>query len=277
MGKQLNMGERTLTGIYIYPVKSLGGIALESTALTAKGPQWDRRWMLVDENYRFLSQRELPQMTLLEVRLSDGQLQVADRRGGRSVLEIALEPPEGSSVTVTIWNDQCEAVPVSALADRWFSEALGRKCQLVYMPDESFRPVDPDYSVGAESVSFADGFPYLIIGEASLTDLNERLPAPIEMLRFRPNLVFSGGEPFEEDHWQAFTVGNAHFRAAKPCARCQIPTIDLQTGVGGKEPTRTLAGFRRQGNKIMFGMNACWSLADPQNGAVIRLGDQIVV
>lgn len=232
--------------------------------------------MLIDERGRFLSQRELPQMALLEVRLGEGHLEVEDRRGGRSVLDIGTEPPSGSSIAVTIWGDQCEAVPVSVSADRWFSEVLGQNCRLVYMPDESFRPVDPEYSIGAESVSFADGFPYLIIGEASLGDLNQRLSEPIEMLRFRPNLVFSGGEPFEEDQWQNFTIGSAHFRAAKPCARCQIPTIDLQTGQPGKEPLRTLAGFRRQNRKIMFGMNACWSLDDKDNPKLVQLGEQVV-
>jgi hypothetical protein len=271
------MSEKKLSQIFIYPIKSLGGIAVDSTVLTAKGPKWDRRWMLVDESGRFLSQRELGEMTLLHPHLEKDHLRVADSRGRRADLEIPLAPSVGPAVTVTIWNDNCTAVPVSADADRWFSEALQHPCQLVYMPDTTFRPVDPAYAQGEESVSFADGYPYLIIGEASLADLNRRLEEPVEMLRFRPNLVFSGGKAFEEDHWQNFTIGRARFRGAKPCARCQIPTIDLHTGLSSKEPTRTLATFRRDGNKVLFGMNVCWSLEHAAADSQVRVGDAIQI
>lgn len=270
------MQQRTLSRIFTYPIKSLGGIALETTELTAKGPEWDRRWMLIDPTGRFLSQRELGQMTLLQPRLQPDHLLVEDRRGGRQPLEIDLKPAvDVAAIKVTIWNDQCRALPVSADADRWFSEALEASCRLVYMPDDTFRPVDPNFAVGEEWVSFADGYPYLIIGEASLDDLNSRLEQPIEMGRFRPNLVFSGGRPFEEDNWQMFTIGTARFRGTKPCARCQIPTIDLQTGLSAKEPTRTLAGYRRRNNNIYFGQNVCWDLNNGPDGKHIRIGDAV--
>ncbi|MCB0632215.1 MAG: MOSC N-terminal beta barrel domain-containing protein [Saprospiraceae bacterium] len=271
------MTEKYLSQIFIYPIKSLAGISLESTELTARGPKWDRRWMLVDENGRFLSQRELGQMALLQVQLADDHLRVEDRRGGRPDLKIPLASTAGSEIPVTIWNDRCTAVTVSVDADRWFSEALGHSCRLVYMPEDSFRPVDPAYAAGPEFVSFADGYPYLILGEATLKHLNERLETPIEMLRFRPNLVFSGGHAFEEDEWQHFKVGQVRFRGTKPCARCQIPTIDPQTGIGAKEPTRTLATFRRKGNNIYFGMNACWSLDNSAAGRWVHLGDKILL
>lgn len=177
---------------------------------------------------------------------------------------------------VRVWQDDCEAVLVSAEADHWFSKALGTPCHLVYMPETSQRPVDPKYAKAEETVSFADGYPYLMIGQASLDDLNDRLSEPIDMIRFRPNLVFSGGTPFMEDEWENFSIGAARFRGTKPCARCQIPTIDLTTGKTSKEPTKTLATFRKQDNKILFGLNACWELDNGEGGRSIKIGDPIL-
>lgn len=273
------MSTLTLTQIYLYPIKSLRGIAVSSTNLTAKGPQWDRRWMLVDQAGRFISQRESGTMALLQPYLEEDQLRISDLRGGRKDLLLPLEGvTQKPRKKVTIWNDACEAVAVSEAADQWFSDALAIDCQLVYMPDDSHRPIDPRYAKGEEeAVSFADGYPYLIIGEASMTALNARLPEPIDVIRFRPNLVFSGGDAFSEDHWGAFSIGSAQFRGTKPCARCQIPTIDLQTGKTSKEPTRTLATFRKQDHKILFGLNACWEIDVPENGTRIQVGDSLII
>lgn len=270
------MSELILSQIFIYPIKSLRGISLQQTQLTGKGPKWDRRWMLVDADGRFLSQRERGRMALLQPYLEADHLRISDLRGGRSDLTIPFEIEEkGMRTSVLIWQDQCEAISVSKAADQWFSEALDLDCHLVYMPDDSSRPVDPKYARGKETVSFADGYPYLIIGEASMVDLNARLERPIEMIRFRPNLVFSGGTPFMEDHWKYFSIGQSRFRGTKPCARCQVPTIDLTTGESSPEPTRTLAGFRRKKNNILFGLNACWEGDREQSGRKIKVGDQL--
>lgn len=268
------MSDLQLSQLYIYPVKSLRGIALSSVELTGKGPKWDRRWMLVDPGGNFLSQRELGQMVLLQPQLETDYIRIQDLRGGREDLTVNLEPGEQAErLVVRIWNDTCPAVAVSEEADRWFSEALATDCRLVFMPDDSLRPLDPQYAKPGEFVSFADGYPYLVIGEASMTALNDRLETPIDIIRFRPNFVFSGGSPFEEDEWSAFTLGSARFRGTKPCVRCQIPTIDLTTGQASKEPTRTLATFRRQGNKILFGLNACWEPGHSSEKSEIRVGD----
>ena len=270
------MTDLRLSQIYIYPVKSLRGIAVNETELTDRGPQWDRRWMLVDPEGTFLSQRELSEMALLQPQLDGDQLRIADLRGGREDLKFPLEVPAGASgITVSIWQDHCEALLVGEAADAWFSEALGTPCRLVFMPDTSRRPVDPKYAKGEEVVSFADGYPYLILGEQSMLDLNNRLPEPIEIIRFRPNLVFSGGAPFAEDNWRQLLIGAAQFRGTKPCARCQIPTIDLHTGQSSKEPTRTLATFRRDGNKVLSGLNACWEPEMSGGHTVIKIGDPV--
>ncbi len=274
--QQKNMSDLILSQIYIYPIKSLRGIEVSNIQLTDKGPKWDRRWMLVDPDGMFFSQRELGNMALLQPKIEADQMRISDLRGEGEDLLFPLQLPAGAAKKkVTVWRDECEAFLVSAEADAWFSKALDTPCHLVYMPETSRRPVDPKYAVGPETVSFADGYPYLIIGQAALDDLNERLAEPIDMIRFRPNLVFSGGIPFMEDEWKHFSIGSARFRGTKPCARCQIPTIDLKTGKIAKEPTKTLATFRRQGNKILFGLNACW---EPDNGKAERLlkvGDPI--
>ncbi|PHN07538.1 MOSC domain-containing protein [Flavilitoribacter nigricans] len=270
------MADLQLSQIYIYPVKSLRGLSLSETKLTNRGPEWDRRWMLVTPDGQFLSQRELGVMARLQPTINGHQIRVTDLRGGREDLQFPVQPPAKSHrQKVTVWQDECEALRVSPEADRWFSEALGTPCHLVYMPDDSYRPLDPRYAKGDETVSFADGYPYLILGEASMQDLNNRLSEPIDVLRFRPNLVFSGGTPFVEDNWKNFSIGSALFRGTKPCARCQIPTIDLHTGQASREPTRTLATFRRQDRKILFGLNACWELDQPEHESMIRIGDPI--
>lgn len=272
----INMSNLKLTQIHTYPIKSLRGIALESTRLTVRGPELDRRWLLIDPNGRFLTQRKCRAMALLQPVLQNGQLKIRDLRGGRSDLNLALQPDiHRERMRVTIWQDECEAVAVSDAADDWFSRALGIDCRLVYMPDDAHRPLDPNYGKTGEIVSFADGYPYLIIGEASLEALNDRLEQPVEMLRFRPNLVFSGGRAFEEDEWSNFTVNTAQFRVTKRCARCQIPTIDLTTAETSAEPTRTLAKFRRQDHQIVFGVNACWEPKGEEDDVVIKVGDPL--
>jgi uncharacterized protein len=173
---------------------------------------------------------------------------------------------------VQVWGDVCAGYRSSAAADEWLSETLGQVVHLVYMPDSVQRAADPRYAPAGQYVSYADGFPFLILGEATLADLNARLESPLPMDRFRPNLVFSGGQPYEEDAWADFKVGSLSFRGVKPCGRCAITTIDQDKGLRGVEPIRTLATYRMRENSIKFGQNAIFL----GSGGQIKLGDAVV-
>lgn len=244
-----------LRDIYIYPVKSLAGIRLAESVVEEKGFQHDRRWMLVHADGSFVSQRDCPQLALLGVEIVGGGLKVFDRKNPDISVFVPFGLALGPEKDVAIWNDEVTAVVVDAKISDWFSEFLGFVVDLVVMPKEFRRPVDTRYAVNAESVSFADGMPYLIIGQASLDELNSRLAHPIPMNRFRPNLVFSGGVPFLEDKLRKIRIGTVEFQIVKPCARCVMTTVDQDTAEMGKEPLKTLASFRTVNNKVMFGQN----------------------
>jgi len=256
----------TVSELYIYPVKSLGGISVPAATLTDRGFEFDRRWMLVDaENNRFLSQREVPEMALLQVELGEEALLIRHRhRTDQPPLRIPFEMPASSTTdpngvintcTVTVWDDTCTGQWVSADADAWFTTILNTPCRLVYMPDDSRRLVEQPYAQNSEITSFSDGYPLLVIGQASLDDLNSRLDAPLPMNRFRPNIVFTGGAPYQEDSMEHFRIAGVDFFGVKPCARCVITTTDQFTAVKGKEPLRTLSRYRQRNNKIYFGQN----------------------
>jgi uncharacterized protein YcbX len=247
-----------LSGIFvfelnIYPLKSARGISLSEGLVTDRGFALDRRWMLVDCNNRFLSQRQLPRLALVEVDVKDDSLFI--QAPDMPVLTVPLHCGQGIIEKVKIWNDICDARVISDKADEWFSRFLNLKCRLVYMPDESLRPVNPEYSENDFSVSFADGYPFLLISRASLDDLNQRLPEPLPINRFRPNIVVEGCEPYAEDQWKQIQIGEVAFRVVKPCSRCKITTVDQQTGVSGKEPLKTLATYRMKDGKVYFGQN----------------------
>jgi uncharacterized protein YcbX len=266
-----------LSEIYIYPIKSLGGIRLDVANITTRGLENDRRFMLVDENGRFLSQREHPQLAVFQTEIEAESLKITHKKNG-STLQISLQYSLNLKVTqslnVQIWDDETSAIEVSPEASSWFTQAIGIPARLVYMPEESQRKTDAQYSLtGEEITSFSDGYPILIIGQSSLHDLNNRLEYPVNINRFRPNFVYTDGEPFEEDAWHEFTVGNVRFFGVKPCARCIMTTIDQETGEKkGKEPLLTLNKYRKVGNKILFGQNVLIS----QLGTV-SVGDDVTV
>jgi uncharacterized protein len=249
------VAELTLTHIYIYPIKSLGGISLQFAKVEERGLQYDRRWMLVDKNGMFLTQREHPQMALFQVNIEGDKLVVAHKVKTISKLQIPISNLENNSFVVNIWNDVVIAKHLNKEVDLWFSEALDFDCQLVCMNDDSDRFTDRNYTPEPKQVSFADAYPFLIIGQESLNELNHRLKEPLPMNRFRPNFVFSGGEPFIEDTWKDFTIGDLKFRAVKPCSRCVVTTVNQDTAEKASEPLETLAKFRKIDNKVMFGMN----------------------
>jgi len=265
------MSNYNLTQINIYPIKSLGGISLQSATVEERGLQYDRRWMLVDEQNKFITQRLHPKMALLKVEINNDLLTIKHKQNKLSPLTIPLLPYDDEEINVQIWKDNVTALKYSHDANDWFTEAIDFKCQLVYMPDSTKRKVDPKYAKN-KMVSFADGYPFLIIGEESLNDLNERLEEPLPMTRFRTNFVFGGGKPFDEDNWKTIKIGNMVFHSTKSCSRCVITTINQNTGITGKEPLKTLATFRQKDNKVMFGMNL---IAD--GFGKVTVGDEIKI
>jgi uncharacterized protein YcbX len=241
-----------LAGLYLYPIKSAAGIPLESWMVDDFGLRHDRRWMVVDGRGSFLTQRTHPRLALVRPSIVDDTLRL--EAPAMRPLELPLEPPVSVRLDVEVWRDRCQAAWLGEGPAEWFSRVLGGDCSLVYMPDETVRPAEPAYGAFAR-VSFADAFPFLLISEESLADLNRRLAVPLPMNRFRPNLVIAGGEPFEEDRLGEFRLGPIGFSSVKPCARCATTTVDQLTAERGKEPLRTLATYRKRDGEVWFGQN----------------------
>ncbi|MGX5856636.1 MOSC domain-containing protein [Dyadobacter jiangsuensis] len=262
----------TLSEIWVYPVKSLGGIRLTKALTEERGLRYDRRWMIIDEENVFITQRTHLKMALIDVALEEGGLKIYLRADPADFVLVPYQPVTALPVTVQVWDDTAEALTVSDEADAWLTRQLDMKLRLVVMPDSTERKADPRYARHNENVSFADGFPYLVISQASLDDLNGRLAEPIEMRRFRPNFVISGTEPFAEDQWKHITIGDLRFEVVKPCARCVLTTINPETAEKGAEPLKTLASYRRNGNKILFGQNVT-----AQDFGELNIGDQVLV
>lgn len=262
----------SISHLYVYPIKSLGGIELTEARLTDRGIEHDRRWMLVDENNRFLTQREFPQMALLRTAIHANELTVYEKGNEADTIRVNLYPTETATLRVQVWDDVVEAIVMEDEINQWFSEKLNRVCKLVYMPDASQRKVDADYALNNELTGFSDAFPVLMIGQASLDDLNSRLTTAVPMNRFRPNIVFTGGTAFEEDTMQHFRINGIDLYAVKPCARCVVTTTDQETGIIAKEPLKTLASYRTGNNKVYFGQNILYK----QKG-IIRVGDELKV
>lgn len=245
----------TLARIRIYPVKSLGGFDRDVWELDAFGLRYDRRWMIVDPDGRFMTQRDFPGMAEIAVEMQADRLILSVSM--RSPIAVPLEPEPGPSEPVSIWGDTVAARAVSEDANRWLGEVLKTPCRLVYMPDESARSVNPKYVDRAAQVAFADGFPLLLTSEESLEELNRRLPEPVTMERFRPNLVVRGTSgPHAEDAWRRIRLSDMELHVVKPCARCVIVTTDQNTGERGVEPLQTLATYRSANGEVYFGQNA---------------------
>jgi len=260
-----------LTDIYIYPVKSLGGIRLENSPVTPQGLIYDRKFMIVDnEAHKHLTQRQIPEMALLKVEIKNDEVIICDTQGIQSDLHLPLHPETSELLEVSVWNDTLTALHISAEIDEWLGTVLNTDCKLVYMHDEQSRKVKEKYAPNGAFVSFADRTPFLIIGEESLNDLNNRMDHPLPMNRFRPNLVFTGGQPYEEDYWKSFQVGQTVFDGAGPCGRCKVTTIDQETAEKGAEPLATLSTYRKPEKSVLFGQLLTWVRGDS-----IAVGDEI--
>ncbi|HUP13404.1 MAG TPA: MOSC N-terminal beta barrel domain-containing protein [Niastella sp.] len=262
----------TVSELYIYPIKSLGGIALNKASLIDRGFEHDRRWMLVDANNHFISQREVNAMALLKVQLAEQGLLITNIGKPGEELLVPFEPTVQETEMVEVWSSRCRAQRVSDEVDAWFSKQLGFTAKLFYMPDTTRRYVDGRYAHNKEITSFTDGYPLLLIGQASLNDLNSRLEEQLPMNRFRPNIVFTGGTPFQEDFMKHFEINGIPFLGVKPCARCVMTTINQQTAEKAKEPLKTLSTYRLKNKKVLFGQNLLH-----QKTGVIAIGDTITL
>ena len=247
----------------------MGGTDLNEMVLRSRGPEHDRRWMLVDHDGGFISQREHPQLARWKVTVDHRSLQIHSNVNGDLFSIKEALPEDGEIIPVSIWRDTVNAIAVSQEADGLLSEKLKISCRLVYMGASAHRKIDQDYAEPQEEVSFADGFPYLITTTASIQSLSMHNGYAIQTNRFRPNIVIENKIAWEEDNWSGLQIGNATFRLPKPCARCEVPGVDQKTGAIDHQILRSLAKVRRKGRKVLFGMNACLQGQDGK----IRVGD----
>lgn len=258
-----------VTGLFYYPVKSCGGIALDAATLDRRGIVNDRLMMIVDSEGRFISQRSHPKLALIEPRLDANMLTLSAPGVSPITIPVIVS---GATRDVVVWRDECAAVDQGAEAAAWLSAFVNDAVSLVRMDDAFIRPVDPMYAVkSSNEVSFADGYPLLVISEESLEDLNTRLDEPVRMNRFRPNIVVRGAGAYAEDRWRRVRFGEVAAAIVKPCARCSTVTVEQETAVRGKEPLRTLAGYRHDPERdVLFGQNVIH--AGP---GTIRVGDPV--
>jgi uncharacterized protein YcbX len=263
-----------ISALYRYPIKSLGGEQLDAAQITPRGIAGDRRWMFVDRSGKFISRRTHPQLARFTARLyGEAGLELVYHHTGDVILRTpSARPTQGTRLPVTIFDDSVPALEVSF--PRPLLEGMGiPSARLVYMDEESRRPVDPRYAGDDEVVSFADGYPYLVLGEATIAELAERMQQTITAERFRPNIVVAGAAAGAEDDWQSVQLGEAVFRLVKPCSRCIMVDQDPHTGTRDRAVLGELSRYRKVNHKLLFGMNA---LADKTAGT-LNVGDPVTV
>jgi uncharacterized protein len=259
-----------LSEIRVFPVKGAAAIDVTEWPLDEFGLRHDRRWMVVTDEGSFVTQRDRPRLGGIRQAI-EGEFLLLESDGGGSV-RVPLNTI-GPERPVRIWGDQVMATDAGEDAAAFLSGHLETAAHLVYMPEHTHRQVDRRYAEEGVRVGFADGFPLLLITQESLDELNDRLAEPIGMVRFRPNLVVAGASrPHAEDGWGRIAVGSVECDVVKPCARCVVPTIDPATGVGGREPLRTLATYRTWSRKVYFGQNAIHRAV-----GTLRVGDPVQV
>ncbi|MFT3931470.1 MAG: MOSC N-terminal beta barrel domain-containing protein [Spongiibacteraceae bacterium] len=261
----------TVSELTIYPVKSLGAINLSRMQIDDFGPADDRRFVVVDRNGRFVTQRDYPRMTLVTLMQREGFLDFS--APDMPIFSLALPRNVADErQEVVVWRDRIKACDMGDAIAAWLSSYLGCEVRLYYMPNDTVRAVDPQYGRAGDRVSFADGFPVLLIGAASLDELNRALPEPITSLRFRPNIVVAGAEPYAEDTWKRVRIGAIEFDVVKPCSRCVIPSIDPISAEKQPVVAQTLARLRMRDRAIYFGQNLI-----PRGHGEIALGDEVRV
>lgn len=254
-----------ISELFVYPIKSCAGTAVDSFKLDRFGPENDRRWMIVDEAGVQITQRERARMALIKPTLTNTGLQVNYRRQ-----TLAVDTPSlGRPLSVQVWADQVSALDAGDMAAEFVSGVLETPARLVWMPETTERAVDPDYASKQETVGFADGFPLLLIAQASLDDLNTRLEQAVPMNRFRPNIVVDGCEAFAEDSWHSLKNDDCELQVVKPCARCVMPSVIQETAEKDTAILRALASYRRgEDRQTYFGQNLLY-----QGTARLKIGD----
>jgi uncharacterized protein YcbX len=261
-----------VSALYIYPVKGLRAVELQEAEVTPRGLRHDRRWMLVDMDGKFITQREQPKLARLAASVTPAGLRIA---GDGKSIDISEPLAAAPRLPVKLWKQDIEGYAVSSDADAWFSDYLGTACRLVFQ-GELPRAASEKYAANAQ-VSYADGFPILVTVTESLDDLNKKMPAPLPMDRFRPNIVVTGAGAWAEDGWKRLRVGDITLDIVKPCTRCVVTTTDQHTGEKqGNEPLNTLKTFRLLRTPdltgVVFGQNAV-----PLSGGTIKKGDIVEV
>lgn len=263
----------TVTDLFRFPVKSLRGHALECAEIGPRGISGDRRWMLVDDNGRFVTRREVPELALFDTALDGSALVI--RHLVHGCCRVPQPDDDAPTIEVRIWGDTVRVRTTGDASTKYLSRALGRSLRLMYQGDDSVRPIDPGFAVPGDQIALSDGFPLLLITTASLAALNAELAEPVAMARFRPNIVIDGAPAWREDHWRRIRIGNVTLRLPKPCSRCIVITQDPLSGAreNGNKPLSTLMRIGRMGKGgVMFGQNAI-----PENSGTISAGDQIDV
>lgn len=265
-----------VTGLFLYPVKSCRGLSVPSAEIDDHGFVGDRRFMVVTEaDGMFLTQRTHPRMALIETSLTRDDLILSTPNRGSVIIPLQSRiENQKSKMSVTVWKSTTSADDCGDEPAGWLSNFLGLPLRLVRMGGTFRRPIVKPTAQPGDVVSFADGYPFLVLSEASLADLNSRLAQPLPMNRFRPNLVVAGCDAFAEDSWTKVRIGDVVFRNAGPCARCPITTTDQLTAVRGKEPLKTLATYRRDPadpSDVNFGVN----LIHETKRGTVRVGDAV--
>ncbi|MFF8594236.1 MOSC domain-containing protein [Streptomyces sp. NPDC015220] len=272
------MGNAELRSIHIHPVKAFRAVGLREAVVEPWGLAGDRRWALIDDGGKVVTQRQQPHLALAVAELvPGGGLRLS--APGRAPITVAVPRP-GGTVTVDVFGTKVEGVPADDAAHAWCSAHAGADVRLVHMDEPGTRrPLDPDYALAGETVSFADGFPLLLTAHSSLDSLNSLIAegdradeGPLPMNRFRPNVVVDGTAAWAEDDWRRVAIGEVTFRVAKTCGRCVVTTTDQDTAERGKEPLRTLGRHRRFGGSLVFGQNLV-----PESTGTIRIGDPVTI
>ena len=259
-----------LSHIRIYPIKACAGTDVQKASMDERGLQYDRRWMLIDEQGNDLHQFDYPRLASVVVALDNERLLI--QAPGMSALHIPLQPEQDTPLTVQWFQGLSEALPASKQADAWFQDFLHAPCQLVFMPEKARHSVEPGYEINHDLAAFTS-FQYHLLGEGSLDDLNQRLATPVPLERFRPNLVVAQAPAFAEDSWHTLQINHHTFHVVKPCDRCAITTVDAARGVmTGKEPLTTLAKYRTFNQKVLFGQ---YLLSEVRG--ILHVGDEVQV